>query len=120
MEEEAEAGDKEEAPATPIKGTCFTTPASPPASVRRSLRSKDKKDSLAVDDHTPSERTITVAKAAKRVSPFDGWGRTKAGSSSTAADAGSKNSTAAKGKKREAQDVIERSGGVVSKKTRGH
>ncbi|KAI9789218.1 MAG: hypothetical protein M1833_002446 [Piccolia ochrophora] len=92
------------------------SPATPPSNAR-TTRASARNKSTPTDTSPLTTSDIDMldspqrapAKRGKKVSPFDGWQRTKGGAATTA--------STARGKKREG-DTIERSGGVINKRTR--
>ncbi|KAI9762153.1 MAG: hypothetical protein M4579_000633 [Chaenotheca gracillima] len=90
-------------PTTPVDELASSTHASDPTSSTPFSGRKATPETSPADVE-PDELGLPVPKRGKKVSPFDGWSRTKPG-------------VGGKGKKR-GGDVIERSGGVISKRTR--
>lgn len=94
---------EEEALVTPVKDS-FTAPTTPPTT-GHATRSATRKAKLTSGPPEPVEESGAFGRTERKASPFDAWQRTKATASS-----------AAKGKKRDA-DVLERDDG--GKRARG-
>ena len=94
---------------TPIKASIFSPPT-PPAT-GHATRATTKKTAFDLHVHPPEPvEVISYERRGKKVSPFDGWARTKAGTSGGGG----------KGKKREAEGMETIEGAARSKKVRGN
>ena len=101
---------EEQEPITPVKSTVFS-PATPPTT-GHATRQATKKTALDRSFPTsPAEpvEAVPYALKGKKVSPFDGWARTKAGTGGVG-----------KGKKREGEALEKGEGTLGSKKVRGN
>lgn len=94
---------------TPIKASVFS-PATPPTT-GHATRAVTKKAALdSPPDRPEPVQAVPYERRGKKVSPFDGWARTKAGMSGSEG----------KGKKREGEAMEKNEGVAGSKKVRGN
>ena len=94
---------------TPVKASIFSPPTPPTTGhATRAITRKTAFD-LPLDPPEPVE-AVSYERRGKKVSPFDGWARTKAGTSGGGG----------KGKKREAEGMEKTEGVAGSKKVRGN
>ena len=94
--------EEEQHVTTPRKQTVFS-PATPPTTGHATRQATKR---------TPEELVKPIPYKGKKVSPFDGWARTKAGSANGTAGGG-------KGRKREAEAMEKADGARGNKKVRG-
>ena len=94
---------------TPVKASIFSPPT--PPTTGHATRAAMKKSAFDLPSGPPEPvEAVPYERRGKKVSPFDGWARTKAGTSGPGG----------KGKKREGE-AMEKTGGVAgSKKVRGN
>ena len=94
---------------TPVKQTIFSPHTTP--TTGHATRSSTKKAALDSSPLEPQEPVDVVPyeRRAKKVSPFDGWARTKAGAAASG-----------KGKKREADLTDQSDGALRHKKAKGN
>ena len=96
--------EEEKEVVTPIKASVFSPPTPPTTGHANRAATKKVAFDLASDPPEPTE-AVPYERRGKKASPFDGWARTKAGTSGNVG----------KGKKREAE-IMEKTEGVTSSK----
>lgn len=94
---------------TPVKVSIFSPPTPPTTGHATRAITKKTAFDLRLDPPEPVE-AVSYERRGKKVSPFDGWARTKAGTSGGGG----------KGKKREAEGMETTDGVARSKKVRGN
>ena len=94
---------------TPVKASIFSPPTPPTTGHATRATTKKTAFDLPLDPPEPVE-AVSYERRGKKVSPFDGWARTKAGTSGGGG----------KGKKREAEGMEKTEGVAGSKKVRGN
>ena len=94
---------------TPIKASIFSPPTPPTTGHATRATTKKTEFDLPLDPPEPVE-AVSYERRGKKVSPFDGWARTKVGTSGGGG----------KGKKREAEGMEKTEGVAGSKKGRGN
>ena len=94
---------------TPMKASIFSPPT--PPTTGHATRAATKKSTFDLPSDPPEPvDAVLYERRGKKVSPFDGWARTKAGMSGAGG----------KGKKREGEAMEKTSGVAGSKKVRGN
>ena len=94
---------------TPVKASIFSPPTPPTTGHATRAATKKTTFDLPLDPPEPVE-AVSYERRGKKVSPFDRWARTKAGTSGGGS----------KGKKREAEGMEKTEGVAGSKKVRGN